>query len=532
MLRGMLIVGMGTLLSRLLGMFRDMATAHLLGMSAGGIMDAFVFAFRLPDVARRFFGDGTLGVSFIPVFAKTWQEDRQQGTKKVWILLSLMLSRVFLCLTVFVLVGEVLCSVAINFFHPDGKVAMTAHLLALLLPYLILICMAAIASASLQALGRFSISSLIPSVLNIVWLFGVTVLAPIFSDDPATQCYLLALCILAAGVIQFLLHIPFLKFYGFRFDPRFSEVRDESKKVFGPLFPQIFGLMTMQLNILLASAVAWLFTGPAEGTIRWLCHAVEFPLRSGAVSALYYSERLYEFPQGLIGLAIATAIYPLLSRHAAEKNFRSLGEDLSLGLRIQFAFSIPAGVGLMLLSDNLSHLLFQHGAFTPSDMQRTADLVFFFGAGVWAFCSLPIIVRAFYVVEDMTTPLRIGIFCCILNVTLALPLIWPLQERGLALAATISAAVQSLLLFFRYATRHGHIDFRAILLGIVRATAAAGIMALAVRMTLEAMPGHDSLADVLHIAVGGGLGLGVELFAYRFMGGRELGILVRGYVKG
>ncbi len=527
MLRGTLIVGIGTLFSRILGMLRDMATAATLGMSVDGVMDSFVVAFRLPDVARRLFGDGALGIGFIPVFGRLWATDRQ----KAWTLLSVALGWVFLFLTGFVLIGEFCCWIGFTYFHPDSRVYLISHLLALLLPYLILICMAAIASATLQMLGRFEIPAMIPPILSIIWLFGILVAAPYFSDDPTDQCYLLTICILIAGVIQFFIHFPILRAYGFRFDFRPRLVRPEVAEVFRGFFPQLFSLMSLQLNILAASGVAWLFSGPPDQIVAWLGDFVHYPLRPGAASAIYYSERLYEFPQGLIGLALATAIYPLLAQHAARKNFKSLGEDLTLGLRIQFVFSIPAGIGLMLFSEKLAHLLFQRGAFTPSDMARTADMIFWFGTGVWAFCALPILIRAFYVLGDTRTPFRVGVLCCLLNIVFALAFIWPFGEEGLAIAASLAAGVQSLLLLGLFVLRHGHINHRGILVSIFRAGIASGLMAICVLTVMSTIPGQDSVSDIIHLILGGSVGIFVFLFVHRFLGGRELGILVRGRLR-
>jgi putative peptidoglycan lipid II flippase len=527
MLRGTLIIGFGTLFSRFLGMFRDSATAAMLGMSVGGVMDSFVLAFRLPDIARRLFGDGTLSISFIPVFSKVWQQDQ----KRAWLLLSAILFRVFLFLTCFVLIGEILCGIGFTVFHPDSKVYLTAHLLALLLPYLIFICMAAITSATLQTLGHFSLPAAIPSILNIIWLFGILFIAPKFTTNPASQCYLLTLCILIAGIIQFFIHIPFLKRYGFCINFEFSHISREIGQIFVGFFPQLFGLMSIQLNILLASGLAWLFTGSPEESIRWLGRLVTFPMHSGAVSAIYYSERLYEFPQGLIGLAIATAIYPLLSQHAARKNYAALGEDLSLGLRVQFMLSIPAGVGLMLMSEKLSHLLFQRGAFTPDDMARTADLVFWFGSGVWAFCSLPIVIRAFYVLGDIWNPFRIGLFSCVLNLVLGLILIWSMAEQGLALAASIAAGSQSLILFLIFIKKYQQIDITSIILGIFRSCIATMAMALVVAIIMKSLPGESSLDDIIHLLLGGIVGIFVFTVMYRFVGGRELGLIVQHFGK-
>jgi len=525
MLRGTLVLGVGTLFSRLLGLLRDVATAAVFGM--GGTMDAFVAAFRLPDVARRFFGDGSLGVSFIPVFTQVQQNERQ----KAWTLLSVTLFWVFLYLFVFVLIGEFLCLFGIWYFGPESRVYMTAHLLSLLLPYLILICMAAICSAAMQALGRFTVSSMVPPILNIIWLLGLLVIIPFFSDDPATKCYLLTICVLIAGFLQFAIHIPFLRAHGFRFHLNFATVAPDVKQIFQNFFPKIFGLTSIQLNVLTATCIAWLFSGGANQPIFWLFDLLNYPFRQGAAAAIYYSERMYEFPQGLIGLGVAMAIYPLLTRHAAEKNYKALGDDLTLGLRIQFMLAIPAGCGLMLLSEPLVRLFFQRGAFTLADVDRTADMVFWFATGIWAFCALPIIVRAFYALGDIRTPCRWGLVGMVLNIVLGVLLIFPLKEQGLALAMSATAGIQSLALLYIFTVRYGHIDFPALATCLTRICLASGIMTIVIRLLATTVPGTSSIADALRIALCAVVGAFVFFVVYRSLGGRELGVLLRGTLR-
>ena len=527
MLRGTLVLGVGTLFSRILGLLRDMATAAAFGMSSGGVMDAFVAAFRLPDVARRFFGDGSLGVSFIPVFTKTQQTDR----KKAWTLLSVTLFWVFLYLFGFVLVGEWLCWVGIRYFHPDGKVFLTARLLSLLLPYLVLICMAAICSAALQALGRFTISTLVPPVLNIVWLLGLLVFIPLYTTEPENQCYLLTICILAAGVIQLVIHLPSLRESGFRFHLNFAAVAPEIREIFKSFFPKIFGLTSIHMNVLIATCIAWLFSGGVGDPIWWLGDWFTYPLRFGSAAAIYYSERMYEFPQGLIGLAIAMAIYPLLSRHAVHKDFKALSDDLTLGLRIQFMLAIPAGCGLMLLSESLTHLFFQRGAFSEADTARTADMVFWFGTGIWAFCALPIIVRAFYTLDDIRTPCRQGLIGLLVNAVLGLLLIFPMQEQGLALAMSLTAGIQSICLLSIFSHKYGYLDFPKLAESLTRICIASGVMTIVLRLLIQSIPGAGSLDDLLRIALCTVVGSFVFFTVHRCLGGRELGILFRGGLK-
>jgi putative peptidoglycan lipid II flippase len=391
--------------------------------------------------------------------------------------------------------------------------------------------MAAICSAALQTLGRFAISTLAPALLNIIWLLGLLVVIPFCSIEPETQCYLLTICILIAGVIQFLIHIPFLRSQGFRFSLNFAAVSSEVKTVFQNFFPQVFGLTSIHLNALSATCIAWLFSanmgGGASEPIRWLGGVMNYPLRSGAAAAIYYSERLYEFPQGLIGLAIAMAIYPLLSHHVAAKDFKAFKEDLTLGLRIQLMLAIPAGCGLMLLSDSLTHLLFQRGAFSEEDTIRTAGMVFWFGTGIWAFCALPILVRAFYVLGDIRTPCRLGLAGMLFNIVLGMLLIFPMHERGLAWAMSLTAGIQTLGLLYLFAKKYGHIDVPKLAASFCRTCIASSVMVIAILMMIQTLPGAGSLDDLLRIIACTIVGVFVFFVVHRCLGGRELGILFR-----
>ena len=491
-------------------------------------MDAFVIAFRLPDAARRMFGEGTLGISFIPVFTKTWNEDRP----KAWAILSAMLLWVFVILTAFVLTGETVCWIGYTFFSPESKVYLVSLLLALLLPYLIVICLAAIAAATLQSIGHFLVPALIPSILNIVWLTGIIVLSNFYSGNPAMQCFLLSMCILIAGLIQFCIQIPVLHSLGLTFLPEHFALRQlfrpEIVSVLRGFLPQFFGLMALQVYVITASLIAWLFSGPADEMIRWLGRVVTFPMLPGAASAIYFSERIYEFPLGLFGIAISTAIYPLLSRHAASNDYQELGADLTLGVRIQLALGIPASFGLMLLSEKLAHLLFQRGAFTPMDTFRTADVILYFAMGVWAFSTLPTVIRAFYVLGDYKTPCKVGVIGILCNVLLGFCLIWPMQERGLAFAVSITAAGHLILLGAIFAIKHGYINFRQIIFCACRAFSATLIMGGTVWWVMTSIPGTDSVADMVHILAASVVGTIVYFFAFRLFGGREIGILIRG----
>ncbi len=518
LLKSTLIMGVGTLLSRILGMFRDAATAAMLGMSAGGIMDSFVLAFRLPDVTRRMFGEGSLSVAFIPVFARLWNTDR----RKAWIFASVLLTYFFIFLVTLVLIGEILCLLGILFFPYPSKVHVVSELAALMLPYLILICLAAIAAASLQTLGEFFIPSLIPTILNLVWLFGILIVAPFVTSDPLGRCFLLTGCIFCAGLIQLGIQIPFLRHHGFQFRFRRNVVETEIGEVKAAFFPSMVGLMGTQLNVLLASAIAWALSGQAGEAIWWLGGVITYPLRVGSASSIYFSERLYEFPQGLLGIAIATAIYPLLSRHAAKKDYTAISEDLSFGIRVILTLAIPSGVGLMFLSDNLAHLLYQRGAFTPDDAFRTADMIFWFSFGVSGFCCIPLLARAFYALGDMRTPFRVSLFSALTSTVLGLLLIWEFEESGLAIAASLAATLHAVLLIILFGIKFHLINYRSLFVAIGRSCLASLILGVVVKMIMQSIPGGDSVSDILRISLSASVGSFVFGVAYVILGGQDL----------
>lgn len=513
-----MIMGLGTLFSRILGMFRDSATAAMLGMSAGGVMDSFTLAFRFPDVARRMFGEGSLSVGFIPVFAKLWHEDRE----KAWSLVTAMFGGFFLMLTFLVLLGEGLCFLGMSTFSPESKVHVVSQFTSLLLPYVILICLAAVAAATLQTLGKFFVPSLIPTILNISWLTGILIFAPLYSSEPLSRCLILTGFIFLAGVIQLGLQIPLMWKMGYRFQCDWKSVRSQIRLICRTFLPSMIGLMGTQLNILMACAIAWFFSGNVENTIWWLKHFVFYPMEIGSASSIYFSERLYEFPQGLLGIAIATVIFPLLSRHAAEANFSALSEDLTFGLRIVFALAIPSGVGLMFLSDNLAHLLYQRGAFTPEDTVRTANMIFWFSFGVAGFCSIPLLARAFYALGNIRIPCLVALGSCALHVFLSMLLIWPFGEQGLAISASVSATLHAIVLLMIFREKYHYIDYRSLTATIFRSSLASAVMAVIVMIIMDCVHGMASFYDIVRISLSACFGSIVFFGVYTLLGGREI----------
>ncbi|HEX7446042.1 MAG TPA: oligosaccharide flippase family protein, partial [Pirellulales bacterium] len=294
------------------------------------------------------------------------------------------------------------------------------------------------------------------------WLVAIWFVAPRFSDDKPTQAYVLAVSVLVAGVLQLVSQAPILWSLGFRFDYDWPASRAAVRQVVAALVPMVLGLTVTQINTLIDSLLAWSLAAPGDASepVAWLGGAVHYPLRQGAAAAIYYGERLYQFPLGMLGMTMATVIFPLLSRHAARGQREHLAEDLTLGLRLVLFLGVPAGAGLVLLSDPLARLLFEHGEFTAADATRVARMIACYGVGVWAFCASPVLVRGYYALGEQRLPLRAGAIAMLTNVALNLLLVWPMAEAGLALATSLAAMLQMVLLTSWFSGQFGALGWR------------------------------------------------------------------------
>ena len=304
---------------------------------------------------------------------------------------------------------------------------------AALLPYMLLICLAAQATATLQTLGQFAVPAFTPTLLNLCWLTAIWVAAPHWAPNRHAQAYVVAASILIGGALQLGVQLPVLRRLGFRFEYNWSASRAALARIARTLTPMLFSLAITQINTFTDSLIAWGLAAAPGGPrlIPWLGGAIRYPLRQGAAAAIYYGERLYQFPLGIVGLAVAASIFPLLSRHAAHGRRRRLGTDLTLGLRLVLCLSVPAGVGLIVLAQPLAKLVFEHGDFTPEDTLRAGRMVAAYAWGVWAYCASTVMVRGFYALGDAATPVRIGAAVVALNLALNLDLDLALGGGGL-----------------------------------------------------------------------------------------------------
>ncbi len=482
------VVAALTMLSRALGLVRDVACAAFFG--AGIVWDAFSFAFRVPNLFRRLFGEGALSAAFVPVLSERLElqtpEEARRLTRRVAGVLSVVL-------TVAVVLGEVLVIGLLLVLELDPLWQLTLVLTALLLPYTILICLTAFGGATLHTLKHFAAPALAPVVLNVIWILTVVAVAPALFDEPREQILVLALAILLGGLVQLGLQLTVLRRRGFSLRPLFDGELDQVKRIALTMAPVALGMAAYQLNVVLDGVIAISLAAPAEGgALRLAGLSLPYPLQVGANSVLYYANRVMQAPLGIFGMALATAAFPTLSRQAARQDWAAFSRSVVRGLRLVIFIGLPAGAGMILVRQPLVALLFERGAFTPGMTARTATALLCYSVGIWAYCALHILTRAFYSLKRPGVPAAVAGGMVLLNLGANLALVWPLAEAGLALSTALCAVLQVVLLGLLLRREVPLSGLGRLLRTLALTTLATGVMAAATLGALELVAGRTA----------------------------------------
>ena len=483
-------VGSATLLSRVFGYVRDMVFAGVFG--AGPIADAFIAAFRIPNLLRRLFGEGSLGVSFIPVFTETLQREGREEAFRLARSAFRLLSAILLVAAVAGIVAAPLITrmVAYGFTKSPQQLSLAVSLTRIMLPYLFFIGMVALSMGVLNALGHFAAPALAPVFLNLA-MIGSLLLAVFSSADPVTRVYALAVGVLIGGGFQLALQLPFLSRKGLRLRQETTIAHAGLKKV-GRLFvPVTLGAAVFQINTLVGNLL---------GSF----------LPAGSISYLYFADRLVQFPLGIFGISTATALLPSLSRLAAAGDKEAVKQTFGFAMRLVLFICVPAMVGLALLREPIVALLFQRGQFGAEATVLTARALLYYALGLWAFSSVRIVAAVFYAMQDARTPVKIAIVSIVTNALLGWLLMKPMQHAGLALALTLSSVLNLLLLLAALRTRLGPLGGRAIAASACKTALCSAIMGLAVwaaadRLFAAGLPATGPLAGGLALSIFTGL---------------------------
>lgn len=455
-------VGGMTAASRVLGLVRDSLQAALLG--SGAVADAFVIAWTLPNLARRLFGEGALTAAFLPVFTKVKEASGETAALRV-------ATRVLTRLLIGLGSAAVLVALAglLTAFAAGGKLGLFAGLTAVLMPYMPVVCATALCAATSNALGKFALPALPPIVLNLCWVLALG--GAYWLAAPESRAYAASAGIVCGAVLGLWLPARWLARRGMSWRPDTTKRDPHVAEVGRLLWPTLFGLAVVQLNIIADRLIAELLV-PGDG----------------GVAALYYGQRLMELPMGLIAISVATVIFPELARLGAREDRRAFAAALRRAVRLVCYLAIPAAAGLAVTRLPVVQLLFQRGEFGAAAAARTAGVTLFYAAAVVPATLLPVLSRAHHAWSDTRTPVRIGIGCVALNLALNLTLVWPMHEAGLAAATALSALVQAGWLGWALRKR---IDtqFRTLLPDLARIALAAGLTGAAAWTALRWMEG-------------------------------------------
>lgn len=405
-LAGFKLVSLLTLLSRFTGLARDALMASLFG--TGWLLDAFTFAFRIPNLFRRLFGEGALTAAFLPMFV---QVDKQKGRDAANLLFSGVAWRLLKILLSFLIFIEIVLGSILIALPLSERSTLLCQLGLILMPYMLLICMAGLYAAALNGVQHFLTPALVPIVLNLTWLAGGCWAALNFSSGP-TEIRWIAAFITLAGFLQLGVVAWKARRYGIRFQSLSGDSYKESKAVFRLMAPVLLGLSITQINGIVDTLMAWVLS---SGNLADYPSLERFRLPIGTAGALYLGQRLFQFPQGVFAIALGTVLFPRFAQHAAAKDYEELNRDVTHGLQLVLLVGIPSSVGLWFMAAPITNLLFRYGQFDSDSAHITAQMIGSYGLGVWIVSGLLIVNRIFYAVGDQITPMRLGLACVGLN---------------------------------------------------------------------------------------------------------------------
>lgn len=490
--------------SRILGLVREQIMAALFGASTA--MDAFIVAFRIPNLLRDLFAEGALSAAFVTVFSSY---DQTRSPQETWRLVNNILAAITVIVSLIVILGMVFSrdlvqAMAPNFVEIPGKLALTRELTIIMFPFLLTVSISALLMGILNTRGFFFVPAMASTCFNLTSILiggGLALVFPVWGQPAIVG---MAAGTLLGGLAQLGVQWPLLRRQGFRLRPCLDLSDPGLRRIGRLVVPAIVGLSATQINIFINTNFA---SRCAEGSVAWL----------------NYAFRLLQFPIGLFGVALSVATLPVIARQAAAKNSRAMGDTLVSSLTLALAMTVPAAVGLWVLAGPVVRLIFEHGRFTPWDTVMTAEAVKFYAVGLFAYGAVKITVPVFYALNDTRWPvagsfLAVGANVCLIVLTMDI-----LQHRAIALSTSVSMIMNFLLLAaVLYRKLHGYPVAR-LLVSSAKILLAAGIMGWTVARFGPGFPeGLSMKEDALRVLVSIGLGAVVYASAVSVMGVYEL----------
>ncbi|WDI78380.1 murein biosynthesis integral membrane protein MurJ [Candidatus Purcelliella pentastirinorum] len=431
MFKSFIFVSFITCLSRFLGFVRDAVVAYVFGVSIE--TDAFYIAFKLPNLLRKIFADGSVSQVLVPILYKY---KSNKNKKEIKIFLSSILGLFFFILLFIVFLGIINSSVIILFFLPGyscdvHKLYLAKILFSIMFPYIIFISISSLYGLVLNTWNKYTISSFIPILLNMSMIFFSLFIIKYF-DHPIVG---LAWSVLFGGCLQFLYPLPFLKKLGLLVFPYFNFRNIKIYHIFYKIIPMMIVTFISQISVFINTILSSYFT-------------------TGSVSWIYYAERLVEFPSGVLGVSISSILLPSLSRSFFIKDYKRCSSLIDWGLRLCFLLALPATVALIILSGPIILILFQYGKFTAFDSLMTQHILLAYSLGLLGFITVKILSTSFYSFQDIVTPIKISLIILVFSQIMNFLFVYFFEYIGIALSTSLSGLINAFLLYYELRKRN------------------------------------------------------------------------------
>ncbi|MBE3759865.1 murein biosynthesis integral membrane protein MurJ [Vibrio parahaemolyticus] len=471
LLKSGMIVSAMTLISRVLGLVRDVVVANLMG--AGASADVFFFANKIPNFLRRLFAEGAFSQAFVPVLTENHAQGDMDKTRELIARAAGTLGVIVSIVTVLGVLGSGVVTALFGFgwfldWMHGGPAAEKFELASLMLkitfPYLWFITFVALSGAILNTLGKFAVSSFTPVFLNVMIILAAWFISPQMSQPEIG----LAIGVFLGGLVQFLFQIPFLIKAGVMVKPKWGWRDPGVVKIRTLMIPALFGVSVSQINLLFDTFIASF-------------------LQTGSISWLYYSDRLLEFPLGLFGIAIATVILPALSRKHVDSQSEGFAHTMDWGVRMVTLLGIPAMLGLMALAKPMLMVLFMRGEFSPQDVHQASLSLLAYASGLLNFMLIKVLAPGYYSRQDTKTPVKYGIIAMVTNMVFNAIFAYFYGYVGLAIATALSAFVNMALLYRGLHIAGVYQITKRTVFFIIRLVIAGAAMVVAILWQLEDM---------------------------------------------
>ncbi len=449
------LMSVATLISRILGYVKDMILAVFFG--ASGLSDTFFVAFRIPNLLRELFAEGSMSSAFIPVLTEyRTKQGPEEAKRLVRIVFTFILIFVgLICAAGIIFAPAIVTAIAPGFLGEPEKFSLTVLLTRIMFPFLLFISLAALVMGALNTKRVFFIPALAPALLNVSTIAVVLLLAPVM-EQPIVS---VAIGVALGGFVQFAFQLPSFFKNDYSLKPEYSFRHPGLRTMSILVLPATMGMAVAHINIFISTILASY-------------------LPQGSITYLYYSMRLIQFPVGVFGVAMGMAVLPTLSEHAVRGDIDKLRDDFSFALRMLFFITVPAMAGLIALREPIVNILFQRGRFDYAATTGTADALLFYSFGIWAIVGVRIVTASFYSMQDTKTPVKIASAAMLTNVILSLILMGPLKHSGLALANSCASIVNFSLLFYLLRVKLKRVDGGKIIKSFIKISAASLLMGL------------------------------------------------------